>query len=77
MIQAEMEYWESQERSMIEEYAREMAEAETEAEAMMREKAEGIEIARDEPEAKARAKYYMRKQVWRENSLGIRNAKNS
>ena len=30
-----MEYWESQERDIIEEYAREMAEAETEAESMM------------------------------------------
>ena len=36
MIKAEVKYWESQERAMIEEYAREKAEAETEAEAMMR-----------------------------------------
>ena len=41
-IQAEVEYWEIQERAMIEEYAREKAEAETEAEDMTREKAEGI-----------------------------------
>ena len=39
-----MEYWESQERAMIEEYAREISEDETEAEAeaVMREKFEGI-----------------------------------
>ena len=36
MIQAEVEYWESQERSMIEEYVREMAEADIEADDMMR-----------------------------------------
>ena len=42
MIQVEVEYWESQEKAMIEEYAREKAEAETEAEDMTREKAEGI-----------------------------------
>ena len=38
MIQAEMEYWRSQERAIIEEHSREKAEAETEAEAIMREK---------------------------------------
>ena len=35
MIQAKVEYSEIQERDIIEEYAREMAEAETEAESMM------------------------------------------
>ena len=75
MIQAEVEYWESQERAMIEEYARDKAESETES--MTIDKAEGIEIARDEPEAKARAKYYMRKQVWRAKYLGLKNSKNS
>ena len=52
MIQAKMEYWESQERAMFEEYTREKSEDETEAEAMMREKAEGIEIARAEAKSK-------------------------
>ena len=51
-----------------------MAEADTEADtkagAMTREKAEGIERARSEEEAKARAKYDMIKQVWRAKSLG-------
>ena len=51
-----------------------MAEAETEAdneaEAMMREKAEGIERVRAEEEAKARAGDDMIKQVWRAKSLG-------
>ena len=51
-----------------------IAEAETEAdtkvEAMMREKSEGIERARAEEEAKARAEDDMIKQVWREKSLG-------
>ena len=42
MIQDEVEYWESQERSMIEEYAREKAEAETEDKAMMRDKSKVI-----------------------------------
>ena len=50
-----------------------MAEAETEAdneaEAMMREKAEGIERARAKEEAKARSEDNMIKQVWREKSL--------
>ena len=36
MIQSKVGYWESQERAMIEEYAREKAEAETEAEAIIR-----------------------------------------
>ena len=48
MIQAEVRYWESQERSMIKEYARDKAEPETKDEAMMREKAKGIERARDQ-----------------------------
>ena len=60
---------------MIEEYARDKAESETESTTI--DKAEGIEIARDEPEAKARAKYYMRKQVWRAKYLGLKNSKNS
>ena len=77
MIQDGVEYWESQERVMIEEYSRENAEAETEAEAMMREKSEGIERARIEAKAKARAENDMRKQVWRDNSIGLRNSKNS
>ena len=51
-----------------------MAEAETEADtdddAMMREKSEGIERARAEGEAKSRAKDDMIKQVWRAKSLG-------
>ena len=45
-------------------------EADTEAESMMREKAEGIERARAGEEAKARAKYDMIKQVWRAKYLG-------
>ena len=53
-----------------------MVEAETEAEtaakAMMREKAEGIERAMAEEEAKARAEYDMIKQVWRAKSLGAK-----
>ena len=77
MIQAEVEYWKIQERAMIEEYARDKAEADTEAGDMMREKAEGIERARDEAEAKASAEDDMRKQVWRSNSLGLRDSKNS
>ena len=52
MIQAKVGYWESQKRAIIEEYTREKAEAETEAEAMMREKAKGIEIARAEAKSK-------------------------
>ena len=40
-------------------------EAETEAEAMMGEKAKGIERSRAEEEAKARAEDDMIKQVWR------------
>ena len=47
---------------MIEEYAREKAGAENEAEAIIREKAEGIETVRDEAEAKERAEDDMRKQ---------------
>ena len=77
MIQAEVEYWESQERSMIEEYSREKAEAETEFEATTREKEKGIERVRAEYEAKARAEDDMRKQVWRAKSHGLRNDKNS
>ena len=50
-----------------------MAEAETEsdteAEAMMREKAEGIERVRAVGEAKSRAENDMIKQVWREKYL--------
>ena len=46
-------------------------EAETETEAMIREKAEGIKRARAEAEAKARAEDDMRKQVWRAKSLGL------
>ena len=45
-------------------------EADTEDEAMMREKTEGIERARSEEEAKARAEEDMIKQVWRANSFG-------
>ena len=71
MIQAEAEHCESQERALIEEYARENAEA------MKREKAEGINRVRAEAEAKARAEDDMRKQVWRAKSLGLRNSKNS
>ena len=67
-----MEYWESQERAMIEEYVREKVEAETVAEVMMRNKDEGIERARAEEEAKARDKDGMIKQVWREESLGAK-----
>ena len=52
MIQGEVEYWESQQRAMIEEYDMEKSYDETEAEAMMREKAKGIETARAEAEAK-------------------------
>ena len=63
MIQAEVEYWESQERAMIEEYAREKAEPDTEAEYMMRDKANGIDRAMAESEAKARDKDDMRKKV--------------
>ena len=37
----------------------------------MREKTEGIDIVRDESEAKARAEYDMKKQVWRAKSLGL------
>ena len=70
-----MEYWESRERAMIEEYARDKAEAEVEA--MIREKDEVIDRARAEAEMKARAEDDMRKQVWRENTLGLRNSKNS
>ena len=44
---------------------------------MMREKADGIEIARAEDEEKARAEDDMRKQVWKAKSLGLRNYKNS
>ena len=77
MIQAEVQYWESQERAMIKEYTRYKAEANTEDDAMMIEKAEGMERARDEAEAKARDKDDMRKKVWREKSLGLRNFKNS
>ena len=47
-----------------------MAEADTEAEDMMREKAEGIDIRRAEEESKARAEDDMIKQVWRAKSLG-------
>ena len=47
-----------------------MAEPETEAEDIMREKTEVIEIARAEEESKARAEDDMIKQVWRANSLG-------
>ena len=45
-------------------------EADTEAESMMREKAEGIERARAEEEAKTRAEDDIIKQVWRAKSLG-------
>ena len=47
-------------------------EANTEAEDMMREKAEVIERTRDEEEAKARAEDDMIKQVWRAKSLGAK-----
>ena len=70
MIQAKVEYWESHERAIIEEYAREKAEAETEVEAMMIENYEGIYRERDESKVKERAKDYMRKHVWRAKSLG-------
>ena len=62
---------------MIEEYSRKKAEAETEAEAMMIEKAKCIYRERAESEAKVRAKDDMRKQVWRAKYLGLRNSKNS
>ena len=42
MVPVEVEYWESQERAMIEEYVRYKAEAETEAETIMKEKSGGI-----------------------------------
>ena len=45
-------------------------EADTEAEAMMREKAEGIERARDEEEEKSMAEDDMIEQIWRTKSLG-------
>ena len=48
-----------------------MAEAETEAEAMIIYKSKGIYIVRSKAEAKARAKDDMIKQVWRANSLGL------
>ena len=57
---------------MIDEYSREKAEAETEAEAMMRDKAKVINRARAEEEAKARAEEVIIKQVWREKSLGAK-----
>ena len=47
-------------------------EADTEAEAMMKEKAEVIEIARDEEEAKESSKDDMIKQVWKAKSLGAK-----
>ena len=46
--------------------------ADTEAEAIMIDKAECIEIARTEEESKARAEDDMIKQVWRAKSLGPR-----
>ena len=61
---------------MIEEYAREKTEAETEAEAMMIDKDQGIDKERDKSEEKARAKDDMRKKVWRYKSLGLRSSKN-
>ena len=61
---------------MIEEYARKMAEAETDTEYNMREKTEGIERARAESEAKERAADDIRKQVWRAKFLVILNSKN-
>ena len=61
---------------MTEEYTREKAEAETKAESIMREKAKVIDRARAEAEAKARAEDDMRKQVWREKSLGLINSIN-
>ena len=61
---------------MIYQYSSEKAGAETEAETMVREKAECIDIARAEAEAKARAEDYMRKQVWRAKFLGLINSKN-
>ena len=45
-------------------------EADTEAEAMMREKVEGIERERSEEGAKARSEDDMIKKVWREKCLG-------
>ena len=61
----------------IEEYFREKAEDNTEDEAIMREKTEGIDRERDESKAKARAEDDIRKQVWREKSLGLIKYKNS
>ena len=52
MIHTKVEYWESQERAMLEEYARENSEDETKYEATMREKAKGLDIARAEAKAK-------------------------
>ena len=43
----------------------------------MRYKYKGIERAMAEAEAKSRAEYGMRKQVWRAKSLGLRNSTNS
>ena len=77
MIQAEVEYWVSHERPMIEEYAREKAEADIEADAIIIDKAKGIERARAEAEANARDEDDMRKQAWREKSFGLKSSKNS
>ena len=51
-------------------------EAETEAEAMLRDKSESKERSRAEAAEKAKVEDDMRKQVWRENSFGIINSKN-
>ena len=58
---------------MIEEYDRDKEESDTED--IMRDKAEGIDRARDESEAKSISEYDMRKQVWKEKSFGLRNYK--
>ena len=61
---------------MIEEYAREKVDAETEDESIMVEKSEGIDRARAESEAKEGDEYDMRNQGWRAKSLSLRNSKN-
>ena len=61
---------------MNEEYAREKAEDETETEAMMREKVQGVDRERAEAKAKARAEDVIIKEIWRAKYLGLRNSKN-
>ena len=42
----------------------------------MIDKVKGIERVRAEAKSKARDEYDMRKHLWREKSLGLRNSKN-